>query len=65
MFRLCSFGTKAYYAGVVLSVWQFFICPHTDLVTVPPIPSINYTLQQEDTIVVKKFQHIFGLCSSS
>ena len=36
------------------------ICPHTDLVTVPPSPSINYTLQQEDTTVVQKFQHILG-----
>ena len=41
---------------------------HTDLVTVPPTesnPSINCTFQQEDTTVVKKFQHILGLCSSS
>ena len=41
--------------------------PHTDLVTVPPSPSINYSLQQEDTTVsvIKKFQHILGLYSSS
>ena len=39
MFRLRSFGTKPYYAGVVLFVCLFFICPHTDLVTVPPTES--------------------------
>ncbi len=39
MFLLRSFGTKPYYAGVVLFVWLFFICPHTDLVTVPPTES--------------------------
>ena len=57
--------SKHYYAGVVSFVWIFFICLHTDLVTVHPSPAINYTLQQEDTTVVKKFQHILGLCSSS
>ena len=36
------------------------ICPYTDLVTVPPSQSINYKLQQVDTTVVKKFQHILG-----
>ena len=61
-----SFEIKAYYSSVVLFVWLFFICPHTDLVTVPPSPSINYSLQQEDTVsVIKKFQHILGLYSSS
>ena len=40
----------------VVCVDIFFICPYTDLVTVPPSQSINYTLQQ----VVKKFQHILG-----
>ncbi len=41
MFRLRSFGNKPYYARVVLFVWLFFIyiCPHTDLVTVPPTES--------------------------
>ena len=49
----------------VVCVAILHICPNTDLVTVPPSPSINYTLQQEDTTVVMKFQHILGLCSSS
>ena len=39
MFRLRSFGNKPYHAGVVLFVWLFFICPHIDLVTVPPTES--------------------------
>ena len=58
---------KIYYSSVVLFVWLFFICPHTDLVTVPPSLSINYSLQQEDTTVsvIKKFQHILCLYSSS
>ena len=61
------FRNQTYYASAVLFVWQVFICPHTDMVTVPPSPSINYSLQQEDTTVsvIKKFQHILGLYSSS
>ena len=60
MFRLVS-----------LFVWLFFICPHTDLVTVPPTESKPIhklyisARGQSDTTVVKKFQHILGLCSSS
>ena len=47
-------------------VWVIILhMPHIDLMTVPPSPSINYTLQQEDTTVVMKFHHILGLCSSS
>ena len=50
----------------VVCVDILHICPHTDRVTVPPSPSIKYTLQQEDTsTVVQKFQHILGLCSCS
>ena len=33
--------------------------PHADLVTVPPSPAINYTLQQEDTTVLKRSSSIF------
>ena len=45
---------------VCLDILHIYIYPHTDLVTVPPSPSINYTLQQEDTTVVHTFQHILG-----
>ena len=49
----------------MLFVWIFFICHHTDLVTVPPTESMPthklYTFQQEDNTVVKNFQHILGL----
>ena len=41
-----------------LLIWRLFL-------QLSPIPSINCTFQQEDTTVVKKFQHILGLCSSS
>ena len=66
MFRLRSLGTKPYNAGVVVCVaihapmliWWLFL-------QLSPSPSINFTFQQEDPTVVKKFQHILGLCSSS
>ena len=38
MFRLRSFGTKPYYVGVIVCV-AILLCPHTDLVTVPPAES--------------------------
>ena len=45
---------------VCVDIFFIKIMSHTDLVTVPQSTSINYILQQEDTTVVKKFQHILG-----
>ena len=61
MFRLSSFITKPYYAGVVLFVWLFFICLHTDMVNVPPTES--KPIHKLYISVVKMFHHMLGLCS--
>ena len=51
----CLFGYSSY---APILIWWLFLQQS-------PSPSINCTFQQEDTTVVKKFQHILGLCSSS
>ena len=50
---LCGYSS---YAPIL--IWWLFL-------QLSPSPSINCIFQQEDTTVVKKFQHILGLCSSS
>ena len=50
---LCGYSS---YAPIL--IWWLFL-------QLSPSPSINCTFQQEDTTVVKKFQHILGVCSSS
>ena len=48
-------------------LWLFFICPHTDLVTVLPTesePIHKLYISARGHYCGKKFQHILGLCSS-
>ena len=47
-----------YFSYAPILIWWLFR-------QLSPRPFLNCTFQQEDITVVKKFQHILGLCSSS
>ncbi len=56
--RLVSCCLCGYSSYAPILIWWLFL-------QLSSSPSINCTFQQEDTTVVKKFQHILCLCSSS